>query len=168
MKKTIAMILAALLCLALAACGAHSSAPAAVDPAAYSADEEAGIAAFGDDLVNVTDETFPETVTELIAHAGAFDGTPYRMQGVYKLVNGTPCLTRVLRANGEENEIALPLSLLLKDYTDGDWIEVVGIAASCGEDGEKPNGPDMAAVKFLAPSGDNPPYWAGSSHTHDH
>ena len=63
MKKTIAMILAALLCLTMAACGAQPSAPAAVDPAAYSADEEAGIASFGYDLVTVTDETFPETVT---------------------------------------------------------------------------------------------------------
>ena len=168
MKKTIAMILAALLCLAMAACGAQPSAPAAVDPAAYSADEEAGIAAFGEDLVTVTDETFPETVTELIAHAGAFDGTPYRMQGVYKLVNGTPCLTRVLRANGEENEIALPLSLLLKDYTDGDWIEVVGIAASGGENGETQTVLDVIAVKSLAQSGAAVLDWDGRSHTHDH
>lgn len=167
MKKTIAMILAALLCLALAACGTHPSAPAAVDPAAYSADEEAGIAAFGDDLVTVTDETFPETATELIAHAGAFDGTPYRMQGVYKLVNGTPCLTRVLRANGEENEIALPLSLLLKDYTDGDWIEVVGIAAS-GGGGETQTVLDVIAVKSLAQSGEAVLDWDGEAHTHDH
>ena len=168
MKKTIAIILAALLCLTLAACGAQPSAPVSVDPSAYSADEEESIAAFGGDLVTVTDETFPETVTELIAHVGAFDGTPYRMQGVYRLVNDTPCLTRVLRANGEENEIALPLSLLLKDYADGDWIEVVGIAASGGENGETQTVLDVIAVKSLAQSGAAVLDWDGSSHTHDH
>ena len=90
------------------------------------------------------------------------------MQGVYKLVNDTPCLTRVLRANGEESEIALPLSLLLKDYSDGDWIEVVGIAAPGEISGETQSVLDVIAVKSLAQSGAAVLDWSGDAHQHTH
>ena len=170
MKKTITVFAALLLCLSLAACTGSAPAPSepSVDPAAYSANEEESISIVSDDLIVVTDETFAETVVELVAHTGMFDGIPYQMQGVFKRIDGTPCLTRILRNGGEETEIALPLALLYKEYTDGEWIEAVGIAATGEINGVNQTVLDLIAVKALPQSGNSVLDWDGDAHHHEH
>ena len=167
MKRTMVLLAAVLLCLSLCACGrsAEVTTPE-IDPAAYSADEEDSIAAFGDDLVEITDDTFAETVSEMIAHVGEFTGIPYRMTGVYKTIDGMAYLTRTVRIGGEETELALPLQLLMKEYSDGDVIEVVGIASTAEIGGETQSTLDVIAVKALEGTELAVPEWDGEGHDH--
>lgn len=138
------------------------------DPTVLSADEEESIEILADDIVELTDDTYAETVSEIQNHLDQFSGQIYTMEGVYTTEHQgeTPYIYRTLSDGEEETFCGLPLIYMLKDIEEGAWIRVTGIVNVHEVDEEQVNALEVVAIQTLEEPGEAVLEWSGSAHAH--
>lgn len=183
LKKVRLCFICVLACLLLSACGgskdkvasdstqnaAANSKDTENDEATLSLTEEEEdiLEQMGEDVNVVTDETYAETVTELVYHVGSFSGQVYQLQGVYSVENGASYVSRTLEHDGEETFCGLPLEYLEKEIPDGSWVEVTGIVGESEIDGSEVTVLQVVAIEVLEEQGEETLPWDGAaSHQH--
>lgn len=133
-------------------------------------EEEELIGLFGEDLQIISEEDYPNTVSELQHHPGSFNGQVFQLEGTLKTttVNGveTPFVFRMLNNSGEITECGLPLKYLAKDIPDNSWIRVTAIINTEDYDGSVQTVLEVVAVEVPAEAGSAELDWTGSEHSH--
>ena len=117
-----------------------------------SEEDQAVLEQIGDDLQQITDETFAETVSALNADPAPYVGTVYELEGAltHMQVHGeaVPYLYRTV-GDGDE-AVGLLLRYLPEELEDGAWLHVYGILALDEHDGHSHPVLDVIAVETPA------------------
>lgn len=126
------------------------------------------LAAMEPDIVVIDDDSFPETVTELMYHVGSYTGKVYQLEGVYSAqLDGieTPYLYRLL-VNGDETTVAaLPIVYFADEIAENSWVRVTAIIGEGEINGVQSTVLEVVAVENTEP-GNAELVWTGSAHAH--
>ena len=174
MKKTLALILAALaVLLCFAACGKSQTgetagqAPASSahqGPVAMTDEEKDLVSALKDDTTTLTDDDYITQVAEILYHTADQTGKVYELEGVLGVDGENKTVYRTLVNGSEKTTLALPLRYADKDIAAGAWIHVVGVVAA---DDSGASVLDVVAMESLAKAGNAELSWAGGE-LHQH
>ena len=141
-----------------------------VDVIPLTTEEAELLEAFGDDLQIVSEEDYPNTVTELQYHADDYSGQVFQIEGILKTttINGveTPFVYRTLNNAGEKTECGLPLKYLEKEISDGSWVSVTAIINTEDYNGSTQTVMEVVAIEAPANTGNAELNWTGSQHNH--
>ena len=111
----------------------------------------------GDDLQQITDETFAETVSALNADPTPYVGTVYELEGALTHMQvhdeTVPYLYRTVGDGAEAADLGLLLRYLPEELEDGAWLHVYGILALDEHDGHSHAVLDVIAVETPAQMG---------------
>lgn len=131
-------------------------------------DEQENIDLLADELIEITDEDYATTVSEMQYHLDQFSGQVYHMEGVYTTEhNGdTPYIYRTLVNGEEETFCGLPLVYVTKEIENGSWVSVTGIVNVHEINGESVNALEVLAIQTLDEQGEATLEWSGSEHAH--
>ncbi|MCI8373090.1 MAG: hypothetical protein HFI75_12010 [Lachnospiraceae bacterium] len=120
-----------------------------------------------DDIHVVTDDTYIETMIELISHTSQFSGQLYQMEGSYLSEGGVSYISRTLVNGNERSRLSLPLNYLNKSFLSGTWIKVTGIVSEGEVNGEQGTILEVLAVEAPSETGLEELPWDGSlEHQH--
>lgn len=161
-KRIICLLFFCVIGVSLFSCGMNSK-----KAVPLSKDEEELIEMVEDDMNIVTDDSYVDTVGELLYHTDQFSGQIYQLEGVYSVEEDQAYLSRTL-INGEEKTIcSIPLKYLQKDIEPNSWIRVTGIINQGEVDGENKTVLEVVAIEALAKQGKAELSWNGSfEHQH--
>ena len=174
-KKIICAVICLALCMPFTACAdkeTDPSEPAASTGTAYEAvaltqEEQDILDAMGSDVHVVSDETYIETVTEMMYHPSEFVGQVYQLEGFLAIDEDSIQLYRTLVSESETMTLGLPLRYLEKDIADASWVRVTAIVAQ-DDTGDQPfTVLDIATIESLAEAGQAELTWDGAD-LHQH
>ena len=144
------------------------SSPSGVIP--LTEDEVEILELMGEDVQVISEEEYPEMVTELQAHIGEFDGQVFQLEGTFTTteLNGdeTPFVYRTLVHDGEKTQCGLPIRYLQKELPEGSWIRISAIINSFEYGGESYTTLEAVEVETLAEPGSAELDWDGVGHSH--
>lgn len=131
-------------------------------------DEKDLIEKIGSDVHVVEEDSYADTVTELINHTAEYTGNVFQLEGKYTEEHNAsvPYVYRTLVNGDEETFCGLPLIYLQKDLEEGDWIRVTGIINQGDVDGTPATTLEVIAVESLSSAGKERLDWDGSAHEH--
>ncbi len=169
MQKRFILFICAVLLLLCTSCS--SDTPTSTKVVTLDSDEQLVLDAMGDDIKIVSEEDYPITVTELVAHTASYTGQVYQIEGIFTMAHfndGNPFVYRTL-INGNTKTIAgLPLKFLTKEIDEGSWVRVTGIINEGTVDGTKLTVLEVVAIETVGERGNAELTWSGSSHNHEH
>lgn len=131
-------------------------------------DEKEMIEILSDDIIEVTDDTYGETVGEIQYHLDRFSGQVYQMEGIYTEEHDgeTPYIYRTMVNGEEETFCGLPMVYVNKEIEEGTWISVTGIVNVHEINGEMVNALEIVAIQTSEEQGTAVLEWNGSAHAH--
>lgn len=164
MKKFLITVLIILSLLTISACKENTP----VSTISLSQEEIEIIEAIGEDLEIISEEDYPETVTEMIHHTNLYEGRVVQIEGVYSenINDATPYVYRILSHNKMETTCGLPLLYVEKDIPENAWVRVYAIVNKGKIDDKDATVLEVIAVETLAEGGQKTLEWNGSSHNH--
>ncbi len=168
-KKVICAVICLALCLSVAACTEKKPDPTDASQTVIPlTEEEQGILdAMGSDVNVVTDETFIETVAEMMYHTAQYEGKVYQLEGRFSAVGGSGQIYRTLVSESKTMTLGLSLRYLEKDIPDGSWVRVTAIVAQGEVDGKAATVLDVVAIEAPQKAGQIELPWDGADiHSH--
>ena len=167
-KNFLLIIVCVMICSLMASCSsAEKKGKTNENCIPLNEEEKQLLDAVNEDIKEVTDENYIETLVELISHTEEFSGQLYQMEGMYVLDDGIPYLSRDLVNGGEVTALALPLVYMTKEMTMGAWVKVTGIINEGEIEGEKRTVLEVIAIESLPETGQAELQWDGKfKHQH--
>lgn len=183
-NRLLALLIAVLMLATCAACAnkEESEAPVSAEytptpevveqdnaPLALSEEDEELLTVVGEDIQVLDDASFAEYVTELMYHAGSYDGTLIQLEGIYSAELddvGTEYIYRTLVNGEEKTTAALPLRYLIGVPEEGSWLRVTAVIATGEINGAQATVLDVIAVESIE-AGAAELVWTGSAHAHE-